>query len=833
MKSPTRGKALFYLFQKTLVLLCFIVCSEVLYAHPPAVTFTQHPSSRTVCENGNTFFSVIATGAGLLSFQWEISTNGGATWTTVSNGGNYSGANTSSLTVSGITASMHNNQYRCVVSDGTPLASNPATLRVNPLPTVQTDNVGVSICANGGGTLTAMDFPNLAYQWQVSTNLGATWTNVNDGGSYSGATTSALVINNAAALDGNLYRYIATNTTTGCAATSTGVDTLHVNYIVSSAVPPATTPTCPGSTNTLTVEASGNGTLAYQWKLYPSSANVTDNENYSGATTNALTISDLNVGVTRYTVTVTNNGACPVVFGPYTYQVRAATAINTQPQDRNICATGNAVFSVAVAGSGLSFRWQESTDGGNTWENVNNGGIYSGATSPNFTIAGVPVSMNNYNYRVLVNGSCENTISDTITLGVRSSGTWLGAVDTNWHVAGNWCGGVPVSTTDVLVPDWAPVMPTISDATGTAFFHSLAIEAAAKLTINGGQVDEAAYGSAFAIDGTVAYEAMTDQPIFPADHGSLETGGAGFKNLLTNIAIHHNLTLAGNAHLVTNEHILTMTAGSNPIIGPSFGGPVTSWIVTGNGGSGEGNTGLGGLRIEQIASGNGPVLFPVGPTATAYNPALLTNTGVSDHFTVAVNDQRIPGLVYESGIHRTWLIGEETPGGSMVSLDLRWGETEEQSFFQRNVTEIIRSDGTSIVETTDVAAANGANPYNRAGGAFTSLTLFSVASDVAVLSIRNPSLIRLRNSSGAMQVQLRPTMAVNGVSSLHIQSTTREHITLTVTDVAGRVRQQQSAAVSTGANTIPLITRNLSKGVYYLRVTGTKGFHTTIPFIVQ
>jgi len=118
-----------------------------------------------------------------------------------------------------------------------------------------------------------------------------------------------------------------------------------------------------------------------------------------------------------------------------------------------------------------------------------------------------------------------------------------------------------------------------------------------------------------------------------------------FPTVLSDVAILHNLTLAGNAHLVTHEHILTMTAGSNPIIGPAFSGPATSWIVTGNGSSGPGNTGLGGLRIEQIASGNGPVLFPVGPTATAYNPALLTNTGVSDHFTVAVNDQRIPGLV--------------------------------------------------------------------------------------------------------------------------------------------------------------------------------------------
>lgn|GEM_PF-3370277 len=169
-----------------------------------------------------------------------------------------------------------------------------------------------------------------------------------------------------------------------------------------------------------------------------------------------------------------------------------------------------------------------------------------------------------------------------------------------------------------------------------------------------------------------------------------------------------------------------------------------------------------------------------------------------------------------------------------MSLNLRWGEAEEQNSFQRHLTEIIRSDGTSIVETTDVAAATGADPYNREGGAFTSLTQFSVASDVSVLSLRNPLGIRRRNNSpGAMQVQLRPTVAINGVSNLHVQSVSRESITLTVIDVAGRVRHQQWSTVSTGDNTIPLHAGHLSKGVYYLRVAGAKGFHTTIPFIVQ
>ena len=118
MKNPIREKAFIFLFQKTLVLLCFMLCMKFLHAHLPAVTIAQHPSSQTVCENSNASFSVIASGAGVLTFQWELSTDGGATWSIITNGGNHLGATTSSLTITGVTASMHNNRYRCVVSDG-------------------------------------------------------------------------------------------------------------------------------------------------------------------------------------------------------------------------------------------------------------------------------------------------------------------------------------------------------------------------------------------------------------------------------------------------------------------------------------------------------------------------------------------------------------------------------------------------------------------------------------------------------------------------------------------------------------------------------------------
>ncbi|WP_312345471.1 beta strand repeat-containing protein [Chryseobacterium binzhouense] len=48
---------------------------------------------------------------------------------------------------------------------------------------------------------------NITYQWQVSTDNGSTWTNITNGSSYSGATTSTLFVNNVTlAQNGNRFR---------------------------------------------------------------------------------------------------------------------------------------------------------------------------------------------------------------------------------------------------------------------------------------------------------------------------------------------------------------------------------------------------------------------------------------------------------------------------------------------------------------------------------------------------------------------------------------------------------------------------------------------------
>jgi len=52
-----------------------------------------------------------------LTYQWQISTNGGSGWANVTNGGSYSGAQTTTLTINPATLSMNGYEYRCAVTD--------------------------------------------------------------------------------------------------------------------------------------------------------------------------------------------------------------------------------------------------------------------------------------------------------------------------------------------------------------------------------------------------------------------------------------------------------------------------------------------------------------------------------------------------------------------------------------------------------------------------------------------------------------------------------------------------------------------------------------------
>ena len=96
-----------------------------------APTITTQPTDQTVAAGQTATFFAAAAGAPTPTVQWQGSTNGGTTWTTVTNTAPYDGATTTTLRVISVTTAVNGFQYRAVFTTGAGSATtNPATLTV-------------------------------------------------------------------------------------------------------------------------------------------------------------------------------------------------------------------------------------------------------------------------------------------------------------------------------------------------------------------------------------------------------------------------------------------------------------------------------------------------------------------------------------------------------------------------------------------------------------------------------------------------------------------------------------------------------------------------------
>ncbi len=116
----------------------------------PAVT--TPPSNITVCGLSNATFSIVGSGAGI-TYQWQVSTNGGGSYANITNGAQYSGVTTNTLTVIAAPSSFNGYRYRCVVSGICPPSANSsgAILTVNDLPVIAI-TPGTPVCGGIAGT---------------------------------------------------------------------------------------------------------------------------------------------------------------------------------------------------------------------------------------------------------------------------------------------------------------------------------------------------------------------------------------------------------------------------------------------------------------------------------------------------------------------------------------------------------------------------------------------------------------------------------------------------------------------------------------------------------
>lgn len=96
--------------------------------------------------------------------------------------------------------------------------------------------------------------------------------------------------------------------------------------------------------------------------------------------------------------------------------------ITSSPTSASVCASSNTLFAVSASGTNLNYQWQVNQGAG--FNNITNGGVYSGATTATLNLTGPSSGMNTWQFRCIISGLCAPTsTSSAATLTVVATPT--------------------------------------------------------------------------------------------------------------------------------------------------------------------------------------------------------------------------------------------------------------------------------------------------------------------------------------------------------------------------------------------------------------------------
>jgi hypothetical protein len=309
-----------------------------------------------------------------------------------------------------------------VSSTGIPTKNVALSGTVTLLPAVTAQPSASSICAGANTTFSVTASNATGYKWQVDQGQGAGFTDISIGAPYSGITSSTLTITGAtAAMNGYLYRAVATNSCTSNAISNSA--TLTVNSAPAITAQPTSTSVCLGGNAAFSVAVS-NAT-GYQWYVDRGLGfgAISNDAQFSGATTSTLTITGATAELGGYAYRVVATGGCTpfATSNSVTLTIDSVPSITGQPSASSVCQGANTTFT-ATASNATGYQWQVDEGQGAGFVNISNGAPYSGVNNATLTITGAIVAMNGYSYRAVVTGTCNPpATSNSASLTVNSA----------------------------------------------------------------------------------------------------------------------------------------------------------------------------------------------------------------------------------------------------------------------------------------------------------------------------------------------------------------------------------------------------------------------------
>ena len=183
------------------------------------------------------------------------------------------------------------------------------------------------------------------------------------------------------------------NTITSCKSVDYSLN-LKIKDITKITKNPTSKAVCEGGNATFTVEATGEGTLYYQWRK--------DGDFIDGETSSSLNLTNISAtDVGSYDCVVTSD--CGIATSSAAL-LSMNLSVETLPQNQTVCEGADATFSISAIGSGtLSYQWKKN-------------GVNIGTNAATLTLSNVQVIDNQAKITCEITAECGNITSNEVIL---------------------------------------------------------------------------------------------------------------------------------------------------------------------------------------------------------------------------------------------------------------------------------------------------------------------------------------------------------------------------------------------------------------------------------
>lgn len=268
-------------------------------------------------------------------------------------------------------------------------------------------------------TVAVLGDPAPTLQWQG--NSGSGWISLSNDGTYSGVTSTTLVVSGVTtALNGYQFRAVAGNTA-GAANSNEVTLTVQVTPVFTTA---ATANFTLGVAGSFTVTATGRPapTLSLASGTLPTNLSLVTTSTGVDSTTATLSGTPTTAGGTTVSLVLRAVNAAATVDQSFSLVVMTVPAITTQPANATGSLGDTITFSAAASGSPApTYLWQRLPSGTASWVDLSNDGTFSGATSSSLTILRLPSGLGGDSFRVVATNAAGSATSSAATLTISNA----------------------------------------------------------------------------------------------------------------------------------------------------------------------------------------------------------------------------------------------------------------------------------------------------------------------------------------------------------------------------------------------------------------------------